>query len=204
MVGVSKGGGSTYGGKWRPNPDKPEDARYLGEPGEVKTTVMRNGDLYRTKIGPDGRAIRERHETNHHRPDKHSIPHDHEIRWDNPDEHPVPGSPINYEGDAPEFKSLGGYYMGEIIYASSESMRFTSISDFKQSMRWGCEAEFEWKGVLYGVIRYGTDNKITIYVANRPETEKVCETADDALEYMVGEDRLRDVITKVTVLSRTI
>lgn len=94
--------------------------------------------------------------------------------------------------------------MGEIIYASSESMRFTSISDFKRSMSWGCEAEFEWNGIIYGVIRYGTDNKITIYVANRPETEKVCETADDALEYMVGEDRLRDVITKVTVLSRTI
>lgn len=204
LVGVSKGGGSAYGGKWRPNPDKPEDARFLGEPGEIKTTMMRSGDIYRTKIGPDGRAIRERHETNHHRPDKHSIPHDHEIHWDNPDEHPVPGSPINYKGDAPEFKSLGGYYMGEIIYASSESMRFTSISDFKRSISWGCEAEFEWKGVLYGVIRYGTDNKITIYVADRPETEKVCETADDALEYMVGEDRLRDVITKVTVLSRTI
>ena len=56
----------------------------------------------------------------------------------------------------------------------------------------------------YGVIRYGTDNKITIYQANRPETEKVCETADDALEYMLGEDRLRDVITKVNVIERTI
>lgn len=56
----------------------------------------------------------------------------------------------------------------------------------------------------YGVIRYGTNNKITIYQANRPETEKVCDTADDALEYMLGDDRLRDVITKVNVISRTI
>ena len=56
----------------------------------------------------------------------------------------------------------------------------------------------------YGVIRYGTDNKITIYEAYKPETEKVCETADDALEYIVGGDRLRDVITKVNVVSRTI
>ena len=44
----------------------------------------------------------------------------------------------------------------------------------------------------------------TIYQANRPETEKVCDTADDALEYMLGDDRLRDVITKVNVISRTI
>ncbi len=49
------------------------------------------------------------------------------------------------------------------------------------------EAEFAWNGVRYGVIRYGTDNKITIYVANRPETEKAYETADDALKYMVDE-----------------
>lgn len=94
--------------------------------------------------------------------------------------------------------------MGEIIYASSESMRFTSISDFKRSISWGCEAEFEWNGVRYFVERYGANNKIEICVSGHPETEKVCETADDALEYMVGEDRLRDVITKVTVLSRTI
>ncbi len=56
----------------------------------------------------------------------------------------------------------------------------------------------------YGVIRYGTDNKITVYGANKPETEKVCETSDEALEYMVGEDRLRDVITQVNVSARTI
>lgn len=34
--------------------------------------------------------------------------------------------------------------------------------------------------------------------------KKVCDTADKVLEYMVGDDRLRDVITQVTVLSRTI
>lgn len=34
--------------------------------------------------------------------------------------------------------------------------------------------------------------------------EKMCSTPDDVLEYMVGNDCLRDVITKVTVISRTI
>lgn len=46
--------------------------------------------------------------------------------------------------------------------------------------------------------------KITIYQCGHPETEKVCETAEEALEYMVGEDRLRDVITQVRVVERTI
>ena len=94
--------------------------------------------------------------------------------------------------------------MGDILFASAETLRFESISDFKRSLSWGAEVEFVWNNVTYGVIRYGTDNKITIYQANRPETEKVCDTADDALEYMVGTDRLRDVITKVNVVSRTI
>ena len=35
-------------------------------------------------------------------------------------------------------------------------------------------------------------------------SEKWCETSDDVLEYMVGFDRLRDVITQVTVIERTI
>ena len=35
-------------------------------------------------------------------------------------------------------------------------------------------------------------------------TEKWCDTADEILEYMVGGDRLRDVITQVKVWERTI
>ena len=31
--GTAKGGGSAYGGKWKPS--KPEDERFIGEPGEV-------------------------------------------------------------------------------------------------------------------------------------------------------------------------
>lgn len=78
---IGKGGGSAYGGKWRPNPNKPQDQRYLGNPGEIKRTIMNNGDVYKTKMGPDGRAEMERHETNHNRGDKHTNPHDHRISW---------------------------------------------------------------------------------------------------------------------------
>lgn len=201
-----KGGGSAYGGKWRPNPNKPADQRYVGTPGEIKTTIMLNGDVFQTKIGPDGKAIMERHHTVHHRPDKHTNPHDHEIRWDTPDGHPEPQSPINYPDGTPEFKQYGGRKtMGDILYVPNNgSLNFSTISDFKECMRWGGEVEFIWKGIHYGVIRYGTNRKITIYQANCPETEKVCDTADEALEYIMGGDRLRDVITQITVMSRTV
>lgn len=87
---------------------------------------------------------------------------------------------------------------------SEEDNRFDTIYDFQQCINRGGEVEFEWKNVLYGVVRFGTDNMITIYEANRPETEMVCQTVDDALEYMVGGDRLRDVITRVRVLFRSV
>ena len=57
-----------------------------------------------------------------------------------------------------------------IIFAGNDN--FVSIGDFERSLSWGAEIEFEWKGVLYGVIRYGTDHKITIYQCGHPETEK--------------------------------
>lgn len=202
---VELGGGSAYGGKWRPNPNKPQDQRYLGTPGEIKTTVMPNGDIYKTKIGSEGRADIERHETDHGRGDKHTNPHDHRIDWNNPDEHPVPGSPINYADGAPELKQYTRTLtMDNYIVVPDGSMNFETISEFKRSLRWGAEIEFVWNNITYGVVRYGTDNKMTIYQANRPDTEKVCDTADDVLEYMLGDDRLRDVVTKVQVVSRSI
>lgn len=203
--GTYKGGGSAYGGKWRPNPNKPYDYRYVGQPGEIKTTVMRNGEIFKTKIGNNGKAEIERHFTTHNRADKHTNPHDHRIDWSTPDEHPIQGPPINYPDGAPEFKQYRGErFMSHLIVVPEESLKFETISEFKQSLNWGAEIIFVWNHITYGVIRYGTNNKITIYEADRPETEKMCESPDEVLEYMVGTDCLRDVITKVDVLSRTI
>ena len=196
-IPMQKGGGSAYGGIWKPS--KPEDERFLGQPGETKKSGEKE-----THIGVDGRADRERHNTDHNRPDKHSNPHDHEITWD--ERGPHPGPPINYTDDVPDFKKYKAFYVGGIMMQRNtpEQNRFKTISDFKWCINRGGEVEFMWKGICYGVVRYGTNNKITIYEAYKPETEKVCDTADDALEYMVGTDRLRDVITQVTVIDRTI
>lgn len=84
-----------------------------------------------------------------------------------------------------------------------EQNRFTTISDFKTCMRWHGEVEFAWNGDIYSITHCG-NGQIGISMAYREDTEKLCDTSDEVLEYMVGSDRLRDVITQVTVLDRTI
>ena len=85
---------------------------------------------------------------------------------------------------------------------SLEDNRFKTISDFKMCMRSNAEVEFEWNGISYIINHYC--GKTSICEAYRPETEKFCNTSDEVLEYRVGPDRLRDVITQVTVIWRSI
>ena len=95
---------------------------------------------------------------------------------------------------------------------SIEQNRFQTISDFKWCINCGGEVEFEWKGKLFGVcpkLRKTPDAPLQmmisqIYVDDADQTEKWCNNADEVLEYMIDGDRLRDIITKVNVTSRTI
>ena len=87
-------------------------------------------------------------------------------------------------------------------YNSIEQNRFKTISEFKECLIRGGEIEFQWNGTNYAVSSYS--GKIGISEAYRQDTEKLCDTPDEVLEYMVGNDCLRDVITQVTVLERTI
>ena len=43
-------------------------------------------------------------------------------------------------------------------------------------------------------------DRILIYEEGKEGSEKWCDTADEVLEYKVGGDRLRDVITQVEVV----
>ena len=77
---------------------KGKDERLTGEPGEIKTN-----DDKETKIGSDGRATRERHNTDHGAPKYHTNPHDHDITWDDLGK-PHFGPAINYPDGAPVLK----------------------------------------------------------------------------------------------------
>jgi hypothetical protein len=201
---ISKGGGSAYGGKWKPTQAK--DGRLSGEAGEIKVTYSKSGEKTETLIGDDGKAVKEIHHSTHSNEKIHHNPHGHIITYDPITGFPSWSGPINGI-DSDFFKCfIWRKTMQSVIYDTStpEDNRFKTISDFKWCMKHGGEVEFVWGGIHYGVVRYGLNGKITLYVCDRPDTSVAFETADDALEYMVGSDRLRDVITQVTVLERTI
>lgn len=196
---VELGGGSAYGGRYKPA--KPEDERFVGKPGEIKITYAKDGSKIETHIGPNGLADKEQHHNGRPNPHTHSNPHDHEINFEGPIANkPNFGPPINYWDGVPEFVGKSGGNMGTLVQTNSfEDDRFKTISDFKWSMKCGGEATFEWNGVLYGTYRDGEKYCICLITG---ENEQCFESPDDLLEFVIGEDRLRDVITKVTVWSR--
>lgn len=113
-------------------------------------------------------------------------------------------------------KSFWNWQEGSRMFSypnSVEENRFKTISDFKWCMKRGGEVQFVWKDTTYCCFGNvlpagGRTPRMVIAQAGSVEvnrrTEKWCDTADELLEYMVGEDRLRDVITQVTVIERTI
>ena len=83
-----------------------------------------------------------------------------------------------------------------------EESRFKTIDDFRWAVGNGAEVEFEWNDKVYGIAH--PDGTISVYEYYKPETELVCHTPDEALEYMIDGQKLRDIITKVKVWDRTI
>ncbi|MDP4119723.1 MAG: DUF4417 domain-containing protein [Bacillota bacterium] len=201
---IDKGMGSANGGEWKPS--KEDDERFLGEPGEVKISraATKNGGYLReTKIGDDGKAIVDRHWTDHDRPWAHSDPHDHSIDWSGG--YPNLSSPINYpDGIIPEFKNFKEIKAMSNIdnKNSSEVNRFKTISEFKWCVNHGGEVEFVYNEKFFGIAH--DPDAIAIYEANKQETEKLYKDADEALEFMIDGVRLRDIITEVEVTDRTI
>ena len=129
--------------------------------------------------------------------------YNHEIDWSKG--YPNPGGPINYPDDAPEFKNLeGGFIMSKKLSQEErfEENRFKNIDDFKFAIECHSEVEFEWKNKIYGIAH--PDGTISVYEYYKPETELVCETADEVLEYMIEDQKLREIITQVKVWDRTI
>lgn len=202
---VELGGGSAYGGKWRPS--KPGDERFLGKPGEIKSSYAKDGSKIETKIGEDGRAVSERHHTISPNSKYHSNPHDHKINWESP-RYGIPNFekphinywPEEYPDGVPEFKIYGESQMN-YMHNSEEDNCFKTISEFKECIIRGGEPVFSWNGTIYGVCFF--NDKYCIAQSDG-SNERICCTPDEVLEYMLGDDRLRDVVTKVQVVSRSI
>lgn len=91
--------------------------------------------------------------------------------------------------------------MMSYVRRMKEENGFQTIAAFQDCILRGGEPVFAWKGISYGVCFHGEG-----YCIAREDGsgEKLCKTPDEVLEYIVSGDRLRDVITKVIVISRTI
>ena len=208
----NKGGGSADGqSSGNPEPKetwvpKDEEAkRFLGKPGEIIETIDKNGERRLTKIGKDGKAIKERHYSDHRKGHKHTNPHDHNIDW--VDGHPKPSPPINYPKDnIPEFKSkeiLKMYTKNDHIL---EYPKYKSINDFKESLIYGREIVIKWNEIEYS-IEYENDsmNDFSICEANKPKTEVHFKSINELLNSKLNSSTcLKDVITEAEITWRNI
>lgn len=217
---VCKGGGSAHGGKWVPKKEK--DKRFIGKPGEIKTTYDSHGDKYETLIGDDELAEVERHWSDHGNPAQHINPHDHVIDWSQdrpdlhgdvisypPDEYPTPdmipdlGDVLAGQQDNKLFHYTKerGEFMSEPIYLGIEF--FESLNDFKWCMHCHGEVQFDYYGASYSVTHI--EEGIIICKAYQNETAVISKNVEDILNYPMDDGKkLREVITEVKVTERTI
>ncbi len=224
---VEKGMGSCYGGQWQPNPNKPNDMALIGPPNTIQRifipTRKHGGYWIQVKYGDDGWALKIRHETNHGNEGEHSDPHDHIPRYDPNTHAPLwkESEQINYQGEVPEFKRYGGNMensnwghvdgiITNLVY-DEEALRFKTISEFKDVMHRGAEVNLEWNGIEYFTsFKHDGEKRMIYYICqcgsaevNRA-TQMETYDLDELLEYKLGEDRLRDIITQVIVVDRTL
>ena len=193
---------------------------FKGPPNTIRRTYIpdRRGGGYwvQVKYGDDGWAVAIRHETEHSPNGDHSNPHDHYPMAYDPHTHAPDwkNTPeINYWGTVPDFKTrkekngvINWDHVDEVntdfVY-DEEAMRFKTISEFKFSLSHGAEIVIEWENVTYGIFWDHTSKRY--YIGHdSPDTNVFYDTPDELLEYRVGTECLRDVITKVTVIDRTL
>jgi len=213
---AEKGMGSVEGGEWQPKPNKPEEQRFIGKPGETKITYDKKGNAFQTKIGNDGRAEKERHNTDHNRAHSgHTDPHDHIIDWNKG--FPDLGESINYpSGAAPEFKMFKGIETMEEFYLPSGDLKFSSISEFKWSLKCNSEIEFMWNGKAYTILPlhpgfnigegYYTKDGIHYNTEDNTACEDIIgadyDTPEKLLNHAIDGQKLREIITQIDVIYR--
>ncbi len=215
-----KGMGSAYGGEWQPK--KPDDERFLGKPGEIKETRAKNGYDRHTKIGRDGRAVKERHYTDHKQPWAHTNPHDHLIDWN----YPQKGVPnmikphINYFEEVPDLSKHKGDIMSTNKNVNYNSFNeFDSIGDFSMRVVRGAEICFVWnnkmyvidgsspKGIVFSEGCYEKDGKyynIYSHTEYDPKDESAFVNVDELLQHTFDGVILRDIILKSEITDCTL
>ena len=210
---VCKGGGSASGGDWIPK--KPNDERFLGEPNTIKnnTVTTKNGN-YKVEDYYDstGKAVAERHLTNHNRSDKHSVPHDHFIDWKKG--YPDPQPPMNYPNNpAPAFIDFIKENFENLIIGDEKSMytkdanyeynpddyKFETLGEFKIYLDSGWNVGFEYNGIEYGIE--GHYNSFDIWIYDKCDIANGL-TLEEVLDYKLDGVKIRDLILDAEITER--
>lgn len=179
-------------GQWKPK--KEDDKRFLGKPGETKTTTKKNGDTYITRIGKNGRATSERHNSTYGNPKEHPNPHEHDVIWqENGAPTLGPGRPVSEKN---KYINFGGV----IKMSNQYEPKFEDLDDFLDSLLRGREIVIEYHGKQYGI--FYLEKGFYVAQSYHDETGKLYRTPDEALEYTIDGTKLRDIITVVNVVQR--
>lgn len=208
--------GLIYGGQRKPK--KPGDERFWGHPTDINTTYDQRGNRIDTKIGNNGRAVKERHYADHGYPKYHSNPHDHLLAY-KPD-----GSPdwensvqVNYfDGNVPEFKQYEGgknvaddrpytyenlKKQGCLEPEFSEYHKFESIAEFEKIMRHHAEVVFVYKTKAYSLTYI--PGKIVFGETYYEGDDDLFDTSEEVLNYVMDDGKkLREIITAIQVVER--
>lgn len=198
---IYKGGGSAFGGSWKPK--KESDKHYLGNPNSfqrIHKDGKHGGYDILVKYDKNGRAVTERHFTDHYRPDKHSNPHDHKINWNKG--FPEPSSPINYsDGNVPEFKKYNAEVkiMKNIISYDPEENKFETLGEFKFYLSRGWNVGFEWNEVEYGIE--GHNNRFDIWIYDKGDIANNL-TLNQVLDYELDGIKIKDLILTAEIIER--
>jgi hypothetical protein len=82
-----------------------------------------------------------------------------------------------------------------------DDYNFTTEEEFIDCFSRGCEAEFKYNGKHFSITHY--NNKISIAEAYTEANEGLFDTPKEALEYLVDNKRLGDILLEMEVLDRS-
>lgn len=78
---------------------------------------------------------------------------------------------------------------------------FLNEYDLEECLKRGCEVEFLYNRKKYSITHI--DEGISVMEFNNDESEKVYSTARQVLEYEVGCETIRNIISKMKVIDRS-
>lgn len=79
---------------------------------------------------------------------------------------------------------------------------FLDEQDLTEALKRGCEVEFLYKGKKYSITHL-EDGKIIIGEFYNPDSEIIYTDAAQALEYIIGEKTIKDIIAEMKVIDRS-